>query len=278
MRHEVQRLQCLARVVFIVTSMMITSAFGASITMVTDFSVDMKSGKPVLKISTENRGNVPAQDVQFEIMIDDTVFSGPVAGTLDVGEKTSTEQSLADVLKVPGRYPVVIRTHYRDDSGYRFSALSAGYFDYRSAVIPGIFISGRPADMPIDGKTRLEFVLRNDSDTGQMIDLTLFIPNELSASHEHSSVELGPGQVMTVAYGLDNYSALANSSYQVVLVGRYDSAGSRLGVSGATVVRVMGGDSPEDRPVWVWIVLGCILPGILVFLWLKHKSPAPESN
>jgi hypothetical protein len=261
-----------------VTSMMITSAFGASITMVTGFSVEMKSGRPVLKVATENRGNVPAHDVQFEIMFDDTVFSGPVAGTLDVGGKTSTEESLADVLKVPGRYPVVIRTHYRDDSGYRFSALSSGYFDYRSAVIPGIFISGRPAKMPVDGRTRLEFVLRNDSDTRQMIDLTLFLPNELSVSHEYSSVELGPGQEMTVAYELENYSALVGSSYQVVLIGRYDGAGSRLGVTGATVVRVTGNDVTADRPRWAWFVLGGVLPGVLVFVWLANKKTAPKSG
>jgi hypothetical protein len=261
-----------------VASMMITSAFGSSITMVTEFSVDMKSGRPVLKVATENRGNVPAHEVQFEIMVDDTVFSGPVAGTLDVGENTSTEESLADVLKIPGRYPVVIRTHYEDDSGYRFSALSAGYFDYESAIMPEILISGRSAEVPVDGKTHLEFMLRNESDAGQVIDLTLYIPNELSASHEHSSVELGPGQEMRVAYGLENYSALANSSYQVVLVGRYDSTGSHLGVTGATVVRVTGNDVTADRPRWAWFVLGGVLPGVLVFVWLANKKIAPKSG
>jgi hypothetical protein len=254
-----------------IVSLNCTNAFGSYITMTTGFSVTEKSEGSALLVMAENRGDEPAYDVQFEIIVDDITLVGPRVKILEVNEKTSKEYMLADVFGSPGRYPIVIRTYYEDANGYRFTALTVGFYDYKSTVMPAVSIHGHSTEMPVDGKGQLKFVLRNDGLTGQKIDLALFLPNELSVPHEQSVIEIGPHQEKTVIYDVENYSALTNSSYQVSLVGRYDEAGSRLGVAGSAVVRIAENARLTDRPVWIWVVLGGLLPVVIVFLRLQKQ-------
>ena len=254
-----------------IISMNCTSAFGAHITLATDFSVSVKLEGLVLVVMAVNRGDVPAHDVQFEIILDDKTLVGPLVKKLAVDEKTSADFSLADVFGIPGRYPIVIRTNYKDAAGYRFTALTVGFYDYQSTVTPAVSISGDAIRIAVDGKEQIKFALRNDGLTGQKIDLALFIPNELSVSHEHSVIEIGPQQEQTLVYGVENYSALANSRYPVSLVGRYEENGHRFGVAGSAVVRVVDDVKAAVKPVWIWVLLGGLMPGIIVFLQLKKQ-------
>jgi hypothetical protein len=248
-----------------------TNVFGAYITMVTGFSVVVKPDSLLLEVSAENRGDVPAHEVQFEILVGDKLYVSPQVHTLGVAEKTSVGYSLADVFESPGRYPIVIRTYYKDANAYPFTALTVGFYDYQSAVMPAVSISGDATEMAVDGKGQLKFVLHNDGPMSQKIDLALFIPNELSVSDEHSVIEIGPQQETTLVYDIVNYSALANSRYQVSLVGQYQDAGSHFGVAGSTIVRIAG-DEAAVRPIWIWVVLGGLIPGVLVLLRVqKHR-------
>ncbi|MGB5180290.1 MAG: hypothetical protein WBP44_16360 [Gammaproteobacteria bacterium] len=248
-----------------------TNAFGAHITLATEFSVSVKPEGLTLLVMAENRGNVPAHDVQLEIILDDRVLVGPVVKKLEVDEKTAAEFPLADMFGIPGRYSVVFRANYKDDAGYPFTALSVGFYDYQSIVVPAVSISGGTTRLPVDGKGRIRFVLRNDGQQKQKIDLALFSPNELSVSQEHSVVEIGPQQVETLVYNVENYSALANSSYQVLLVGRYEENGNRFSMAGSADVRVIGNVNPVARPLWVWILLGGLIPVIIIILRLKKQ-------
>ena len=261
-----------------VVSLNCTNAFGTYITMATGYSVTEKAEGLVLVVTAENRGDEPAYALQSEIIMDDIARVSPLVQILQVNEKTSQEYSLADAFGTPGRYLVVIRTYYEDANGYRFTALTVGFYDYKSTVVPAISISGHATEIPVDGKGQLKFVLRNDGLTGQKIDLTLFLPNELSAPEEQSTIEIGPHQDETVIYDVENYSALANSNYPVSLVGRYEDAGNRLGVAGSAIVRIAGNDELAARPVWIWVVLGGLLPGIIVFLRLQSNRPSPRER
>jgi len=247
-------------------------AFGAYITMATEFSVTVKPEGLALVVTAENRGDVPAHAVQFEVIIHDRVHTGPVVETLGQDKKTSAEFTLADEARMPGRYPVVIKTYYKDASGHRFTALTVGFYDYRSILKPTVSISGQATRIPVDGKGQITFVLRNDGQTEQKIDLALFIPNELSASHERTVVEIGPQQETTVVYDIENYSALTNSNYPVSLVGQYEDAGSHFSVTGSAVIRISKDVKPAVKPVWVWVLMGGLIPGVMVFLKLKKAT------
>ena len=256
----------------VVISMHGTNAFGAHITLATDFSVSVKPDGLVLAVMTENQGDVPAHDVRFEVILDNKVLAGPVVEKLAVNEKTSVNFPLADVFGTPGRYSVVIRTNYKDAAGYNFSALRVGFYNFQSgSVSPLVSISGQATRIAVDGKGRMNFVLRNDGQTGKKIELALFIPNEFSVSQEYSVIEIGPQQEETLMYEVENYSALANSRYQVSLVGRYEERGHRFSVAGSAVTRVTGDVKVAGKPVWVWILLGGLIPVVIIFLRLKKQ-------
>ena len=259
-------------ILIMVISLFCSSAFGSYITLATGFSVIEKSGELMLVVIAENQGDEPAYALHSEVIIDSVARVGTLLKILGVNEKTSTEYSLADVFGSPGRYILVIRTYYEDANGYRFTALTAGSYDYKSTVVPSVSISGGATEIPLDGRGKLKFVLRNDGSTGLKIDLALFLPSELSAVDEQSNIELGPHQEAVVIYDLENYSANANSSYPVSLVGRYEQDGIRLGITGSAVVRIAESHELEARPVWIWIVLGGLLPGVLVFLLLRSNK------
>ena len=224
----------------------------------------------MLVVSAENRGDVPAHDVQFEIILDERVLVGPVVKRLDIDEKTSMKFSLAGVFGIPGRYPVVVRTNYKDAAGYQFTALTVGFHDYQSTVMSAVSINGQAASIPVDGKGRMTFVLRNDGQTAKQIDVAFFIPNELSVSDEHSVIEIGPQQEETLVYNIENYSALANSSYPVSLLGRYEENGKRFSMAGSAVVRVADNVKSLASPIWVWILLGGLMSGIIILRLMKR--------
>lgn len=251
-------------------------AFGTYITMATEFSVTVNPEGLALVVSAENRGDVPAHDVQFEIIINDRVLTGPVVEILEQDKKASAAFTLADKVEVPGRYPVVIKTYYKDTSGHGFTALTVGFYDYHSTISPAISISGQATSIPVDGKGQITFVLHNDGQAVQKIDLALFIPNELSADQEHTVIEVGVQQETTVVYDVENYSALANSSYPISLVGQYEDAGSHFSMAGSAVVRIADDVEPAIRLVWVWLLLGGLIPGVIIFLRLQ--SSASSSN
>jgi len=255
----------------IIVSLGCTNAFGAHITLVTEFSVSVKQQGLVLVVMTENRGDVPAHDVQFEVIVEDKLLVGLVVKKLQVDEKASVNFSLADAFGIPGRYPVVIRTNYKDANGYRFTALTVGFYDYQSTVMPVASISGDMISIPVDGKGRMSFVLRNDGRKVLKIDLVLFVPNELSVSHEQSVIEIGPQQEQALEYEVENYSALANSRYQVSLVGRYEENEKRFGIAGSAVVQVTGDVKTAVKPVWIWVLLGGLMPSVIVFMRLKKQ-------
>lgn len=248
-----------------------TNAFGANITLVTDFLVRMKPEGLALELMTENRGDVPAHDVQLEVIAEDKVLAGPVVKKLDVDEQASVNFTLADVLGIPGRYPVVIRTNYKDANGYPFTALSVGFHDYQSSLTPAVFIRGETIRLPVGGKVRVSFVLRNDGWTAQDIDLALYIPNELSVMHQPSVIELGSQQKRTLEYEVENFSALANSRYQIPLVGQYEKNGKHFSVAGSAVVLLVDDARPAVKPVWIWVLLCGLMPGVIIFQRLKKQ-------
>jgi len=255
-----------------VVSLNCTHAFAAYITMATDFSVTVKPEELALVATAENRGDVPAHEVQFEIIINERVLTGPVVEILEQDKKMSAEFTLTDMVGVPGRYPVVIKTYYKDASSHRFTALTVGFYDYRSTIESAVSISGQATTIAVDGKGQITFVLRNDGQTEQKIGLDLIIPNELSATHEHTVIEIGPQREATVDYEIENYSALANSNYPVSLVGQYEDAGSHFGVAGSAVVSIAGDVKPAARVVWIWVLLGGFIPGIMIFLRLQKAT------
>lgn len=263
--------RCVLVTTALLAALSMSCAHGAHITMATQFSVTQAADGLVLAVSVQNRGNVPAHAIQVEVSVEGESLLGPVLDQLAVDESTSVEFDLADHFQEPGRYPLVIRVFYKDAAGHRFTALIVGFYNHDTAVTPDVFIEGQAATVPVDGRDRVIFVLRNEGSETRTLDLELHLPEELSATRRRVIVEIPPGSEATVMFDLENYSGLANSRYPVTLVGRYEHDGHSYGVAGTATIQ-LGSESPEmSRPTWIWLVLAGLLPLVMALLRLYAR-------
>ena len=255
----------------------LSCAHAGHITIATQFSVTQAADGPVLAVTIQNRGDVSAQAVQIEVSVEGDSLVGPVIDKLAVDESTSAEFTLADRFQSPGRYPLVIRTFYKDKAGHRFTALIVGFYTHQTANTPDVFIEGQAATVPIDGRGSVVFVLRNEGNTTRVLDLELHLPEELSASRRRAVVEVAANGEDTVVFHLDNYSALSNSRYPVTLVGRYQQGGHSYGVAGTATIR-LGEETPvTTKPTWIWFVLAGLLPLVIVLLRLYERRAGHQT-
>ena len=253
-------------------------AHGGHITMATQYSVTPVPDGAMLAVTVRNRGDVPAHAVQFEVSVEGNSLVGPVIDKLAVDESTSVEFTLADHFQRPGRYPLVIRTFYKDTAGHRFTALIVGFYNHQSSVKPDVFIEGQATIVPVDGSGTVAFVLRNEGSSTLAMDLELHLPEELSTARRHAVVEVVPHSEDTVMFDLENYSALANSRYPVALVGRYEHDGHSYGVAGTATIRLGREDPGKIRPIWIWFMLGGLLPVVIVFLRMYERRVRRQAS
>jgi hypothetical protein len=254
------------------TLLFMTSAHAASITMATRYAVNLTAEGPVLVATVENRGDVAAHAVQIEAGVEGRSLSGPVTQRLGVNKSVSTEFRLAGHFQAPGRYPLVIRTYYKDAAGHRYTALIVGFYERQPVDKPDVSIRGVATIVQQEGKGSLTFLLHNEGDVKRSLDLSLYLPNELSASQEHAVIELAPNGHETLVFDLSNYSAREGSRYPVTLVGRYKHKGGTYGVAGTALVRVDAGASAGIKPQWVWFVLCGLLPIVIASLRIYERK------
>ena len=232
----------------------------------------------MLAVTVQNRGDVPAHSVQIEVSVEGSSLVGPVFDKLPVDQSTSVEFTLADHFQSPGRYPLVIRTFYKDSAGHRFTALIVGFYNHQTAVTPDVFIEGQATTIPVDGGGRVAFVLRNEGNTTRVLDLELLLPEELSTPRGRAVAEVAPHGESTVMFDLENYSALQNSRYPDTLVGRYTDGRQGIGVAGSATIRMGRGDPVKTKPTLIWFVLGGLLPLVIVFLRLYERRARQQAS
>ena len=259
-------------VLAIVTLLAATDVAASYITMATNFSVTEGADGLTLTVKTENQGDEPAYGVQFEIVVADKQFVSSATTSLGIKQVATAEYSLEGVFGIAGRYPIVIKIYYKDANSYQFSSLSAGFYDYQIPVIPTVSISGQGAKISVDGTGRLVFVVRNNGKTEQLIKLNLFLPNELSVSKEDSELTLGPKQAQTLEYIVENFSALENSTYAVVLMGQYEDEQRHYGITGTTIVEVTGDMKLVGWPIWAWTAAGFLVIAVFILLRSRRKQ------
>ncbi len=253
-------------------------AHGAHITMATQFSVTQEADGLTLAVTVQNRGNVPAHAVQVEASVEGESLVGPVFEKLAVHESASVAFGLVNPFQQPGRYPLVIRTFYKDAAGHRFTALVVGFYNHDTANTPNVFINGQAATVPVDGRGRAVFVLRNKGSGMRTVDLELHLPEELSATRRRAVVELAPASQDSVVFDLENFSGLLNSRYPVTLVGRFEHDGYSYAVAGTATVQIGNESTNRIKPTWIWFVLAGLLPLVMVLLRLQSRRVSSRAR
>ena len=253
-------------------SMLLPSRGVASyITMVTNFSIEENDQGLTLVVKSTNRGDEPAYGIQYEIRAGSQKFLGSSVAQLGVNKEIRQDFTIDDAFESPGHYPVIIKTHYRDANTYPFSALTAGFYDYKAPALSGVLIRADNLKIPSNGKGVIKFTVRNSDSVAHELNLLLHLPNELAVLEEDQQRSIGPRATEILRYTLENFSALDNSSYAVVLIAEYEEDGKHYSTAGSILVQVTVPSTFSKEMRWILLAIAALVIGLLVGVRVRRR-------
>ena len=249
------------------------AATASYITMATEFSITATPAGLELVVASEHRGDEPSYGVQFEVQAGDKQFTSAEVPRLSVNENTTERFPVSDAFGLPGHYPIIIKTHYKDGNAYPFSALTVGFYDHQEPVLSKILMRAQNADVPSNGSGTVNVVVRNNDAAPRDLEVVLHLPDELAAATEQQSLQLAPGSEETLRFVVENFSALENSSYSVALIAQYEDDERHYSTSGSAVVRITAPGAMTSRWIWVFGGVGAVVLALLIVVMLRRRTP-----
>ena len=248
-----------------------TCGVASYITMATNFSIEKDDRGLTLVVTSTNKGDEPAYDVQYEIHAGSQTFIGSSVSQLGVNKEIRQDFSIDDAFEQPGHYPVIIKTHYRDANAYPFSALTAGFYDYKAPALSGVLIRADNLKIPSNGKGVIEFTVRNSDSVAHELNLVLHLPDELAVLEEDQQRSIGPRATEILRYTLENFSALDNSSYAVVLIAEYEEEGKHYSTAGSIVVQITVPTAVSREMLWILLAVAALVIALLVVVRARRS-------
>ena len=242
------------------------------ISMATELSIKVSPTGLVLVVTSANRGDEPAYGVQFEVQAGDKQFTSEEVSRLTVDEKIVERFPVGDAFRLPGRYPIVIKTHYKDGNAYPFSALTVAFYDHHVPVVSKILIQPQDADIPSNGSGTVSVLVRNADSVPRDLEIVLHLPDELVAVAERQSLQLAPGSEETLYYDVANFSALDNSSYSVALIAQYEDGVRHYSASGAALARITAPPVMTVGSIWVFAGAAAVVLVLLFAALLRWRQ------
>lgn len=240
-------------------------AQGSFISMETKTSSSFQEDALVVNVRVTNKGDEPAYNIQVSIDANDIAASTPVKDVLQINETHTVEATFEIDIQVVGRYPLLVTVDYTDLNQYPFSALSSSYFVYKEDVSPKIH--GKIDSVRISKSGRLILTLKNLLDTGKKIKTKLFLPRELTVSEAINEVELELKSEKKIRFDIENFSALAGSSYQVFAVMQYDDNNKHCTVTIPGIIKIT--EKADFLRTYKWVFIGVGAALLVVFVGLQ---------
>jgi len=258
---------------FLAAALLATGSVMASyITMVTGFSVTEGPDGITLNVTTKNQGDEPAYGVQFEVRIGSQAFTSVAVPQLGIDEATASDFPVNNAFQLPGRYPVLIKIHYKDANTYPFTSLAVGFYDFQRPVVGKVLIRGEESAIPYNGKGVVKYTVRNNDSVAHDLELTLHLPDELAALKDSDRLTIGPKQSESLQYTLENFMALENSGYAIALVAEYEDGTSHYSSAGSSTVRITEPDAVDEYQIWaVAAAVSVVVLILLIILRLRRK-------
>ncbi|VVB54907.1 NPCBM-associated, NEW3 domain of alpha-galactosidase [uncultured archaeon] len=232
-----------------------------------------------LNVSIVNTGNVPALNVQTELMLPDGFTSKPVfPGTLEpnVTQYLYFPLTLPENVS-PGRYPLVLSTHYTDANSYPFSTIAPTYFVYQTAtpillrgVLPEVTVSG-------DESSSFMFRIANTGKDPHNVSIRIYAPNELKLDKDATTVELLGREDKEVPFTLQSFGALPGSAYVILATAEYDEGGMHYSSLAGGMVKVTVKASVFELPS-TSIIFGVAVLIVLAIVYLQIKGKGGKSG
>jgi hypothetical protein len=245
-------------------------AIAGVITIETGTSVTVTGDLLKTSVTTENKGDEPAYNVQVHLTLLDERESGPVKARIDKGqkEKVTFEKTFSEFKK--GRYPLVVMVDFYDANQYPFSAVSCTTFFLKEDANSDLVCLGKNISIKESG--RLEFKIRNPGSGFKSVRTRLILPKELSTPVSQTDLRLDAGEEKTINFDIKNFSALSEASYPVFCLLEYDFKDTHFTSVARSIVTIKKDENWFSSTKKYWIGVAFLLALIMVSLQLKTRK------
>jgi hypothetical protein len=247
------------------------TAAAGTIRIETTTSVTVAGDALTVEVTTTNKGDVPAHNVQAHLMLLGHTQSSRIMGLLKQNEPETFvfEEPLSAVRK--GRYPLAVLVDFHDANRYPFSAVSCATFYVKEDVNPNLACAGD--DIFIQDSGELRFTIKNPGAATRSILATLVLPKELSSPKTSADFRIGIKQEEVVAFRINNFSALVGARYPVFCYFEYDSEETHYTALAEALVTIQKTKNWFQRTNLIWVIAAIILGAIIAAYQFKRKRP-----
>jgi hypothetical protein len=249
----------------------LASAASASyISLQTSVSSKVVGDQLQVSVSVVNKGDESAYNVQAEIRAGGKKLLARKVQELGIN-RTYRAQAVFDLdYKLPGEYPLVVVMHYADANMYPFSALTCQAFSFKSEAIPAeIFGSIKAATFWKKGQAKL--TLKNMATAAIEARTYLVAPRELTAGGETLLVRVPAKSSARVSFGVENFSALSGSTYQVYAISEYEKDGRHLTSISPGMMKIVA--AREILGLNYSVIIALLAGLVLVFIAAQFLRP-----
>jgi hypothetical protein len=200
-----------------------STASASYISLNTALSSKVENNTLKVMVSSVNKGDESAFNVQAEIRVGDKTILEEKQSELPIGGKYSAAAQYKIALRKPGTYPLTLIMHYTDANQYPFSALTCQTFVYQKDAVSPVFGQMRSITFSKDGT--LNLTLKNLGDSGIKAKTYLVAPRELTVGEAGGELTIPAKSEQRTSFSVANFSALAGSTYQVFAVSESEDDG-----------------------------------------------------
>ncbi|MBU0672276.1 MAG: hypothetical protein KJ732_04515 [Candidatus Margulisbacteria bacterium] len=246
-----------------------SAAFASYISLNTSLTTKVDKNDLMVLVTVINKGDESAHNVQAELRVGGEKYLAEKKLELGINQTYTAATTFKLKMQKPGLYPLVLVMHYTDANQYPFSALTCNVFSYQAGALPAEIIGKlQTAAFWQAGQTKL--TLKNLSDSEIAAETSLVVPRELTVTTKAQKVRLAPKSNKTVTFGLENFSALDGSTYQVFAITEYEKDGFHQTNISPGMVKIVESNFFRDYRILI-VVLVAILLVVFVLLQIKKK-------
>jgi len=259
------------KIIFLFSILLIFSSisFASFISLKTTFSAKIVDNTLKVDLSSVNKGDESALNVQAEIKIGNKYLIAEKKPELKVGETYSFFESIFIPQYKPGNYPAILTLHYTDANEYPFSAVSCQTYQIGKKIPSSLSMQGRSTAISAKGKVKL--TIKNPGGLEVKGTISLIAPKEIVIANNPHACAIKPRSQNAAFFEISNASALSGSTYNLFGIFEYDDNGQHFSIITPLTVKIRANDGFLGMSYSFIFILLISLVALFVFFQFKRK-------
>lgn len=220
------------------------------------------------ELTIKNEGEESAHNIWATFVNGDKIWISDITAELKVDQLLRIEYQEKLDMKLQGTYTLIAKILYQDAAGYPLSTIVVNPFVYGEAAISSVF--GQLEDLKLSSRGNLDLRLTNSDHNDLVLNISIFVPDELSAFPTQGEYFIGAMSEKTYRVKLENFSALVGSTYPAWAVIEHDNEDHHSTQVCSAAVQIIDKPNVFQEYWWLWITLLTILTAL--FVWLNVKK------